>query len=143
MAWAPRVATLPLLIKLKRRWNVSLVALIHRLHDLRLISDWQYRTLCVQAAENGYRTADPNSCQREASLLLQKAFAFAREDGLSRGDVAERLRISRADLDALVFGLVFTSINRGVPPTSDRVGSTRPEFEGGKWRKELGLEKLE
>ena len=128
-ACAPRFVTLPLLIKLKRRWSVSVVALIHRFHDLNLISDWQYRTLCVQAAEQGFRKSEPNSCPRETSLLLQKAFALVREAGFTRAQVAEQVSVSRTDLETLVFGLILTTLPGGMPPSGERSPIARPDFK--------------
>jgi len=128
LAAAPRVTTLPLLIKLKRRWNASLAAVVHRLHALRLLTDWQYRTLCVQVAQSGYRLREPNSCPRETSLLLRKAFVMARQEGMTRQVVADQLCISAPDLDALIFGLVLVGIDGGVPPSAARSSSSKPDL---------------
>jgi len=45
---APRTATLRNLVQLKRQWIVSVAALAYRLHALGLLTDWHYRTLCIE-----------------------------------------------------------------------------------------------
>jgi len=117
LAHAQRYPTLQQLIEKKKRWVVALAALNHRLHALGLTSDWQYRTLCIQIAENGYRVNEPEPTQRETSQLFQKVFAALKEDGISRADVARQLEIPAEDFDALVFGLVLVGLDGGKLPT--------------------------
>lgn len=107
-ARAPRNPTLARLIQFKKRWNVSVASVAHRLHALDLITEWNYRTLCVQIAEQGFRTNEPDSLPRETSQVLQKVFALWRKDGMSRAAIATELGLYRRDLEALVFGLVLT-----------------------------------
>src|SRR5262249_48529799 len=45
---ALRFATLKNLIKLKKVWNVSLAALVYRLHKVGALTDWHYRSLYVE-----------------------------------------------------------------------------------------------
>lgn len=113
LAHAPRLATLPVLIQLKKRWTVSLSALNYRLHVLGLTSDWHNRTLCIQISEKGYRKKEPEPCLRETSQLLQKVFAALKSEGISRSDIANELCLRNEDLDALIFGLVITGIGGG------------------------------
>jgi Zn-dependent peptidase ImmA (M78 family)/DNA-binding XRE family transcriptional regulator len=112
LANAPRTPTLPVLIKLKKIWTVSVAALNYRLHNLGLTSDWQYRGLCVQLAKYG-RDWEPEEAQRETSQALAKVFAALHEDGMNRTQVAKTLSIFMSELDQLLFGLVMTSIEGG------------------------------
>ena len=48
LATAPRLVTLSEVIREKRRWRVSAMAYVHRLHRLNLLSDWRYRALTVE-----------------------------------------------------------------------------------------------
>jgi Zn-dependent peptidase ImmA (M78 family) len=113
LANAPRFATLERLIKLKRNWGVSVAALNHRLHQLGLLSDWQYRTLCIEIAKNGYRTAEPEGCGREGSLLLTKVLNQLHGEGVSRGQIATELCITNDELNEMMFGLVMVGIDGG------------------------------
>lgn len=69
---------------MKKRWHVSLAALTYRLHSLSLLTEWQYRTLCIQIADSGYRRREPQPCPRETSQVLKKAFEMLKEEGITR-----------------------------------------------------------
>lgn len=119
----PRGATLEKLIKLKRRWGVSLAALAYRVHRLALVSDWQHRRMQIEITATGYRTAEPEPIAvRETSQVLNKALASLREDGVSKADIARELCIYTRDLDAIIFGLTMTSVDGeggpGKPPAT-------------------------
>jgi Zn-dependent peptidase ImmA (M78 family) len=123
LAHVPALASLPVILKMKKRWEVSVAALNYRLHFLGLTSDWHYRTLCIQISEKSYRSKEPDPCSRESSQLLQKVFAALKSDGISRSDVAVSLCMRTEDLDALIFGLVLTGIGGG-KKEGDPSGST-------------------
>jgi hypothetical protein len=59
LARIPRVHTLNQILEAKKRWSVSTMAMIYRLHALKVISDWQYRMFCIQASDLGYGTSEP------------------------------------------------------------------------------------
>lgn len=113
LAAAPRLPNVDLLVKLKRNWNVSVAALAHRLHALNLLSDWHYRTICIEIAQRGYKRAEPNGIPRETSQLLQKVFQALRNEGLTKPAIARQLHLDPAELDSLVFGLVMTPLQGG------------------------------
>jgi len=126
-AHVPRGASLPQLIQLKKTWNVSVAELAHRSHDVGLLSDWLYRGLCIEMGRLGYRTNEPSPMpNRETSQVLNKIFTALRDDGLSKSDVAKALRIHTSDLDAIVFGLVMTSVDGG--GSSDASRAQRPNL---------------
>lgn len=110
IACAPRDPTMSSLIRLKKKWKVSLIALVHRLSALKLLSEWQYRGLCIEIATEGYRTSEPETIQRESSELLAKVFGLLREDGISRNTMAQELNLDVGDLDRLVRGLVLAPV---------------------------------
>src|SRR5205807_7739990 len=85
IANAPRFSTLPDLIRTKRIWMTSVAALNYRLHSVGMISDWHYRTLCIQIAKNG-RANEPNEAPRETSQILPKIFAALYREGVTRSD---------------------------------------------------------
>ena len=125
LARAPKFATLPTLIRLKRFWSVSVAALTHRLHDLGVLSDWHYRTLCIEIAKRGYRTDEPEPAPRESSQVLPKIFASLRQDGVAKADLAAALCISESEVDRLTFGLLVTGLRGGKGSKSPPVDSDR------------------
>lgn len=104
----PFVTTLEQLIKAKKRWGVSVAALAYRLHKATTISDWQYRTFCIQINKR-FGVTEPDGLEREQSVVWEKVFRELWNDGVTRDDVAKDLSIPLDELDNLVFGLVGSS----------------------------------
>ncbi len=78
----PRGATRNDLLRVKQQLRVSLAALTYRSHSVGLLSDWQYRSLCIEMSRNGERIREPVPLpNRETSQVLQKVFSALREDG--------------------------------------------------------------
>jgi Zn-dependent peptidase ImmA (M78 family)/DNA-binding XRE family transcriptional regulator len=125
LAHAPRGVALLQLVKAKRRWKVSVAALIYRLHRLGLLSEWQYRSLFIEIGERGWRRSEPDSVDGETSQLLAKVFAQLKESGVSRGAIANELAITPKELNKLIFGLVMTGV-RGEGDEPDLDGEGRP-----------------
>jgi len=113
LAYAPRLATLDHLIKLKKFWAVSVAALTYRLHSVGALSDWHYQSLYIELSGRGYRKSEPDEGPRETSQMLQKIFAALRDESISKGDIAGELCIPAEELDQLVFGLALTGLNGG------------------------------
>ena len=115
--------TLQRMILLKKNWGVSVAALAYRLHKLHVLTDWQYRSMCIEMAP--YRKAEPEPMEHEASQILAKMFATLRDEGLTRSQIATELCISRADLESLTFGLDVTYGH----PTGTSSGAARPDLK--------------
>ncbi|MEA2541408.1 MAG: hypothetical protein QOH35_2774 [Acidobacteriaceae bacterium] len=85
--------------------GVSTAALAYRLHKLGILSDWQYRTFCIQINQRGYRTEEPNGLPREESVIWKKVFTELWTDRISKSQVAADLHLPTDELENLVFGL--------------------------------------
>ncbi|MEV6314016.1 ImmA/IrrE family metallo-endopeptidase [Streptomyces sp. NPDC051776] len=89
LAYAPRNPSTNWILQAKRRWKVAAMALAHRLHELNLTTEWQYRTHCVELSRLGYRRDEPQSrLGRETSQVLGKVFAALRAEGIRPADVS-------------------------------------------------------
>jgi len=88
-----------------------------------LLSDWHYRSLCIEIASRGYRGHEPHEAQRETSQVLAKVFAALREESMSKGSIADELCVSAEEIEQLVFGLALT----GLTSTSGANGTTSRE----------------
>lgn len=113
LANGPKSATLPGLVAHKKYWTVSVAALNYRLHALGMTTDWTYRTLCIQIAEAGYRTREPNGAVHEKSILLEKVFSALRDEGITKTNVADELLIPIDEMNALTFGLMLNVLKGG------------------------------
>lgn len=108
-ARVPDSPTTDQIIRLKRHWNVSALALTYRLHSLGLISDWQYRQSVIELGRLGFRTGEPDAGARETSMLLKKVFGFLWEQGTTPRHVAVELNASLRELNSWVFDLLSPS----------------------------------
>lgn len=96
----------------KQRWNVAAMALTHRLHELSLLTDAEYRAACVLLSRLGYRRAEPaGMARRESSQLLGKVFRSVRADGIRPAAIAAEIGIDVAELQSHVFGLTLTAVS--------------------------------
>lgn len=110
------LVTVGRLIKLKRNWNVAVTALTYRLHELGLLSDWQYRSLFTELSARGYRKAEPEPIERETSQVLAKVFAALREEGVDKRAIARDLHVTADEINALIFGLAMVPLTGGASP---------------------------
>jgi Zn-dependent peptidase ImmA (M78 family) len=120
LAQAPRTPTLNTIVRVKPSWGVSVAALVHRLRSLDLISEWHYRTLCIQMSQLDYRKNEPEGMPRETSQILCKVFAALRNEGVMRNSVAHDLGIPSEEFESLIFGLAIAVVSGG------RVGNKTP-----------------
>lgn len=108
-----RHATIDRVLQDKTRWRVGAMALTHRLNELGLLSEWGYRSLCIELSKRGYRSGEPGGMTRETSQVLTKIFASLRLQGIGSAEISSALKISVEELNRHVFGLVLTAHNGG------------------------------
>jgi Zn-dependent peptidase ImmA (M78 family)/transcriptional regulator with XRE-family HTH domain len=99
-----RVRFLGELVQGKGLWGVSVAALNHRLHRLGILTDWQYRTFCIQINEQ-FGRSEPKGMQKERSILWEKVFAALRAERITKNKIASSLSLPVAELENLVFQL--------------------------------------
>jgi Zn-dependent peptidase ImmA (M78 family) len=128
LAHVPKGANLTKLIEAKRRWKVSLGALVYRMHRLQMLTDWQYRSLFIEMGRRGYRTKEPNGIPRETSQVVAKVFKSLHDDGVTRTDIARMLHVPADELARVVFGLVMTSVEGAGQPDAS-VPAERPSLK--------------
>lgn len=99
-----RESSLSRLFAARTYWKVSAMAMAHRLHELELLNDWQYRTFCVELTQRGYRSGEPDGMATELSSLWRKVLFGA--DRYSISSVARQLDLYPADVSPFVQRLV-------------------------------------
>jgi Zn-dependent peptidase ImmA (M78 family) len=115
-----RAARFPSLTDVRHQkvfWKVSALAYIRRLHQLGILTDWQYKSLVIEASQAGYRRKE-GDIERETSQLIPKVMAALRAEATSVADVAAALHISSGDLRGLLFsqlGVVDGGQHRASP----------------------------
>jgi hypothetical protein len=89
------------------------MAMAHRTNELGLMSEWSYRTACVDLSRMGYRRGEPGGLPKESSQLLTKVLHQLAANGVSIKDVATDIGVTPAEVRAHMFGLAPTSIAGG------------------------------
>ena len=108
LAAVPYSPTLRELINLKKKWKVSLSALVRRSHDLGLASEWHYRQLSIELSGKGFRKSEPNGMtEREKSLVIEKVFSKIKSNGTKRSELLRELNIPSDEISALTFNNIF------------------------------------
>lgn len=124
----PQPTTTDRIIRSKRRWKVAAMALVYRLHELNVLSEWTYRQFVIELGRLGYRSGEPDGVVRESSQLLAKVFGALRADKTPIAAVAKDLLVETDELRDLTFGLLVRSA--GTDTTLGFVGapSERPKL---------------
>lgn len=104
LATIPFVTNLDQIVRAKSRWGVSVAALAYRLHKLRLLTDWQYRTFCIRINQK-YSTEEPNGLPPERSIVWQMILTELWKEGITKAHVAGQLGIPTDEMENLLFGL--------------------------------------
>lgn len=103
-AHAPSYITNDTVMKLKKAWGVSEMAMIRRLKEIGRISDWTYRGMCIEVSKATKRKGEREGMKlHETSSLL--ADMFVGDDGISVRDLARELNVQPTDITPLVFDL--------------------------------------
>lgn len=93
----------PAWFALKRRWNVSIAALVHRAHDLGVLGNASYSRAMVQISSNGWRTSEPSTgLQPETPALLSRAMSLVADNlGGTIERFLEGLHLGLEDVEAI------------------------------------------
>ena len=86
----PFVTTLKQIVRAKGRRGVSVAALAHRLHKLRVLTGWQYRTFCIQINRT-FGSNEPDGLAPERSSVWQMVLTDLWKDGIARHHIASDL----------------------------------------------------
>jgi len=86
----PINASVETLIPVKRRWGLSLAALVRRALDLSLISEREYRAWNINLSTTGMHRREPEPTQRENPTALSNAIHAALDSGTSLDELASR-----------------------------------------------------
>jgi Zn-dependent peptidase ImmA (M78 family)/DNA-binding XRE family transcriptional regulator len=126
---APTFPSMEQLIHVKRRWKVSVAALAFRLHELGAISDWHYRSICIDIARLGYRRKEPNEIERETSEVVRKVMLALRDEGTNVVDVARALHLPVHELSAFISGFATLPVHGGGQAHGDHATvTTKPRL---------------
>ncbi len=88
------------LARVKQMWNVSIKALIYRAKELKLITDYQFKSMSIEYNKS-FREGEPQVAPLEKATALSTMVRFHLEYlGYSTGELAKALCIQEPDLRA-------------------------------------------
>ncbi|MGY1518998.1 ImmA/IrrE family metallo-endopeptidase [Luteimonas sp. A482] len=128
MAYAGRCRSVEDIVRYKKRFNVSAMAFAFNLHKAGAISEFTYRSLCIEMSKRGMRTNEVDSSERETSQVLKKVFDALNGQGQGLRAIADNLSIPVEELHSLVFGLTSVSLgsyNPSPQATARKTGHLR------------------
>lgn len=97
-AECPRQLKWPALLELKKRWKVSLAAMVRRAYDLGIYSEATYRRGFSQLNRRGWRKDEPVEPEMERPSLIRDAFSKVRE---TKGEPSSWMGTPLSDLSEL------------------------------------------
>lgn len=100
-----RFITVNTILEAKRRWRVSAMAMAYRLHALGLLSEWQYKSACIELGRRGFRSGEPDGIERETSRVWHKVLTQLWSERKTKSDIAQKLYIPLDEIEGLIWGL--------------------------------------
>ncbi|WP_033228729.1 helix-turn-helix domain-containing protein [Serinicoccus profundi] len=104
-------ATAPQVLEAKKRWRVAAMAMAHRANELGLMTEWAYRSLCIDLSRLGYRRGEPHGIAHESSMLLTKVMQQLRANQSGLGAIAADLGLHPAEVQAYMMGLTPLAVD--------------------------------
>ena len=85
------------------------MAMLRRLYALKLLTDWQYKGMCIEFTRRGFRSDEPDGIERERSVLWPRVFSKLWMERMTMDKMADSLHIDLYDLERLMMGLIGPS----------------------------------
>jgi Zn-dependent peptidase ImmA (M78 family)/transcriptional regulator with XRE-family HTH domain len=105
----PRVVTVGTVLQTKVRWRVSAMAMAHRLKSLGLLSEWNYKSICVELSKRGFRSGEPGGIERETSIIWRKVLSELWLEKVTKETIAGELGLPLDELEGLIWQLAGAS----------------------------------
>jgi len=100
-----RPITINTVLAAKARWRVSAMAMAYRLNALNLLSEWQYKSICIELSKRGYRHDEPQGIERETSRVWRKVLTHLWTERTTKNDIANSLHLPLDELEGLIWNL--------------------------------------
>jgi Zn-dependent peptidase ImmA (M78 family) len=91
------------IIKLKSQWKCSAMALIMQLRAVNSLTEWQHRSLIIEASKMKLRTTEIDGIERETAKFLTLLMKQLESDGVYLRDIAAHLALPIEEISNLIF----------------------------------------
>jgi hypothetical protein len=69
------------------------------------LSEWQYKSLCIELAKRGYPQGEPCGVERETSVVWRKVLSQLWTERTTKNDIAKSLHLPLDELQGLIWNL--------------------------------------
>ena len=83
----------------------------YRLSVLRPLSDWQYKSICIELGKRGYRTGEPAGIDCETSVVWRKVLSHLWSERTTKNDIAKQLNLPLDEFEGLIWNLAGPDIH--------------------------------
>lgn len=102
----PRNPSVDDIIRLKKYFKVSAMALAYAINQSGRMSEWAYRQTCVELTRRGYRSSEPEGMEsHEQSRVFRFVLDPQRRPRITVREIARTLFLPEDDVHALTFGV--------------------------------------
>jgi len=101
----PTFISVDTILKAKKFWRVSAMAMAYRLRTLGLLTEWRYKSICIELGRRGYRSAERDGVERETSAIWKKVLAQLWSEGKTKSQIAKDLHLPTNEIENLIWGL--------------------------------------
>jgi len=117
----PRHMTIESVVRLKKRWGVSAMALAYRLNKIGRLRDWHYKTMIIEMRRRKYHEVEPEPVAHEQSYVLDVVLKTLLSKGISLRSVSEETGLPFSEVVGLMQGLATIAIsNHDIASPSER-----------------------
>lgn len=116
-------------LKVKRSFQISAMALAYATHKAGRMSDWVYRQTCITLSQRGYRSGEPDGMEHhERSRVFPAVLSADRQERMTVSRIAEDLSLPAGDIHALTMGTELRVVTADEPASS----TSRPRGPSGR-----------
>jgi Zn-dependent peptidase ImmA (M78 family)/DNA-binding XRE family transcriptional regulator len=126
IARLPRNATLAQVIAAKSYWKVSAVNLARRAFQLDLMTQWQYRNICIGLSKRGWENEPRPIRTPETSQVIGKVLRALRQEDVPPAAISKDLAIPVDELSKSAFGHMFRAV-AGTAQVTDSASTENAE----------------
>lgn len=117
----PRHMSIESVVRLKKRWGVSAMALAYRLNKIGRLRDWHYKTMIIEMRRRKYHEVEPEPVAHEQSYVLDVVLKTLLSKGISLRAVSEETGLPFSEVVGLMQGLATIAIsNHDIASPSER-----------------------
>lgn len=97
----PRRWSLRAFLEMKKRWRVSIAAMLYRAKTLNIISESSFKRAMISLSQQGYKQSEPGEQERETPSLCYEALNLLKET-TSFTDITSFLKLSSKETEKIL-----------------------------------------